>query len=171
MSSSSFSPTIPIGYGVVVPGSTSGLVSSSGLPANTSGTAVATNYVGEVVQFYGTKTSAVSGTYHSFSGTTISPGTYLVSLYAQCNGSGVTGIIGCISKTSTDSANLDAEGVGAEIDFKYSGSYTTASGVNNLRASGTWVLRVTSSATYYLRALYNGTSGNVLAWATLIRIA
>ena len=50
MSSSSFSPTIPIGYGVVVPGSTDGLVSSSGLPGNTTGSAIAAGYVGEVIE-------------------------------------------------------------------------------------------------------------------------
>lgn len=171
MSSSSFSPTIPIGYGIVVPGSTNGLVSSSGVPGNTSGTAISTGYVGQIQQFYGQKTSAVSGTYHSFAGTTVQPGTYLVSLSAQCNGSGVTSIIGALSKTATDSVNIDAEGVGATIDFYYAGSFATASGTATLRSSACWMLRVTSAATYYVRVSYGGTSGTVLGWASLIRIA
>lgn len=50
MSSSSFSPTIPIGYGIVVPGSTDGLVSSSGVPGRTNGVAIPAGYVGEIIQ-------------------------------------------------------------------------------------------------------------------------
>lgn len=160
-----------VGFGIVVPGVSSGLVSASGLPGNTTGNVVAAGYVGEVVQLTGQQTLAVSGTYYSFGGTTIQPGTYLVSLNAQVNGVGALQVLGAISQTSTSSASIDAAGVGSSADFYYAGSQATAAGTNTLRTSGSWILRVTTAGTYYTRVSYAGTSGTVLGWATLTRIA
>jgi hypothetical protein len=39
-----------VGFGIVVPGTSSGLVSASGLPGNTTGSAIATGYVGEYTE-------------------------------------------------------------------------------------------------------------------------
>ena len=85
-----------VGFGIVNPGASSGLVAAAGLPGNTTGNAIATGYVGEVVTFgeslaltsSGTTTGAnhslAAGTWLIFattsfsnSGTITAPGLYL----------------------------------------------------------------------------------------------
>jgi hypothetical protein len=51
-----------VGFGIVNPGTSSGLVAAAGLPGNTTGNAIATGYVGEVVTFWESLTLTSSGT-------------------------------------------------------------------------------------------------------------
>jgi hypothetical protein len=82
-----------VGFGIVVPGTSSGLVSASGLPGNTTGNAVASGYVGEL---FGTQRAGTGGSSYSLRATTTFPsslgsllsttlnkGVYLVSLSAN----------------------------------------------------------------------------------------
>ena len=56
-----------VGFGIVVPGTSSGLVSASGLPGNTTGNAIATGYVGE---FFGSEATGTNGSGYRTSTTT-----------------------------------------------------------------------------------------------------
>jgi hypothetical protein len=77
-----------VGFGIVVPGTSSGLVSASGLPGNTTGNALANGYVGE---FFGSEATGTNGSGYRTSTTTaatttaaalislsLNKGTYLV---------------------------------------------------------------------------------------------
>jgi hypothetical protein len=57
-----------VGFGIVVPGTSSGLVSASGLPGNTTGNAIASGYVGELL---GTLRSGTGGSVYSTRSTTV----------------------------------------------------------------------------------------------------
>jgi hypothetical protein len=59
-----------VGFGIVVPGTSSGLVSASGLPGNTTGNAIASGYVGEL---FGTQRAGTGGSSYSTRATTAFP--------------------------------------------------------------------------------------------------
>lgn len=71
--------------GIVVPGTSSGLVSASGLPGNTTGNAIATNYVGEAL---GSNTTGTGG-YIVTTNTTTLPGTGVTTLCSVTLNKGV----------------------------------------------------------------------------------
>lgn len=80
MSSSAFTPTIPIGYGIVVPGSSPGLVSASGVPANTTGSTISAGFIGESIP--GTLAASIAslttGVIANIGSITLNQGNYLI---------------------------------------------------------------------------------------------
>jgi hypothetical protein len=71
-----------VGFGIVNPGTSSGLVAAAGLPGNTTGNAIATGYVGEVLEANLASSSAqstVSGVYKDVGSLTLTKGIWLIS--------------------------------------------------------------------------------------------
>lgn len=92
-----------VGFGIVQPGTSAGLVSASGLTGNTTGTAIAAGYVGEFPA--GVKETGTGGFTYSTQNTTVpttswgtvvsqtlNKGIYLVSAYISCQGSATTSL-------------------------------------------------------------------------------
>lgn len=148
--------------GALIKSDTSGLAIPSGYTFEVDGTWQAEKSVSA-----GTGAPA-SGTYYSLGGRTIQPGTYQISLTVQANGTGNTVVVGCVSTTSAANANLDAIGVGSSVDFYYAATYATSATL--IRATQTFILRVTSANTYYLRMRCDGSPANIISWATIMRI-
>jgi hypothetical protein len=102
-------PGQAVGFGIVNPGTSSGLVAAAGLPGNTTGNAVAAGYVGEVK----TSTSSLvvysaSATWENVANLTMTAGLWLVS-----------GAVGDLYNSSSSGADLEVAISG------YSGSTTT----------------------------------------------
>ena len=98
-----------VGFGIVNPGTSSGLVAAAGLPGNTTGTAIAAGYVGEVK----TSTSSLvvysaSATWENVANLTMTAGLWLVS-----------GAVGDTYNSSSSGADLEVAISG------YSGNTTT----------------------------------------------
>jgi hypothetical protein len=136
-----------------------------------SGEALPAGAIGEVITVSGQASASNDTTnYYSFAGFTLNPGTYVVCLNVQANGTSTTGVVGCISKTSATSANLDPEGFGSGADFKSAGMFSApASGAT--RASTSFFLQVTATGTYYIRVrATGGTSLTNLGWVSVLRL-
>ena len=94
-----------VGFGIVQPGTSAGLVSAAGLPGNTTGNAIATGYVGEL-QFNGTHTAvtATSGAYSTIVSVTLTTGIWDVSgatYFINAAGTSTTAVSAAISTGST----------------------------------------------------------------------
>lgn len=69
-----------VGFGIVQPGVSSGLVSASGLPGNTTGNAIATGYVGEVISSrLSVATNATAGVYNDVRSINLTAGIWLLT--------------------------------------------------------------------------------------------
>jgi hypothetical protein len=86
-----------VGFGIVVPGTSSGLVSASGLPGNTSGAAIASGYVGQMLNtqqsgtggksYYTSNATTLTGSFVSVVSTSVNKGVYLVTGHIGCGNS------------------------------------------------------------------------------------
>lgn len=99
-----------VGFGIVAPGVSSGLVSASGLPGNTSGSPIASGYVGETKQVFNTSTissSADTWTYINAL-SNITKGIWLIGYSAPISDTtGVTGVYGRVIKVTQNADTGD----------------------------------------------------------------
>ena len=153
-----------VGFGIVVPGTSSGLVSASGLPGNTTGSAIAAGYVGE------TQTASMNNT--TLTGTTVETdvtgasitlgaGVWLVS-YSVSLGLSAAASVGGESTLSvylTDSSNVKVSGLDRSIAMR---SVSTNSNLLIAPVSASTVLNLSSSTTYKLRGQISNASGTAV---------
>ena len=109
-----------VGFGIVQPGVSSGLVSSLGLPGKTDGLAVTTGYVGEVVhspQVNGALSLSGSGTWKTISSISLTKGTWLVCAQAgtACGATAASGFTGLYAGLSI-TTNSDP-GAGQKVNM------------------------------------------------------
>ena len=144
-----------VGFGIVQPGLSAGLVSASGVPGNTTGNAIASGYFGEVLN--STVTEYSGGTTSGATVATLSnvpPGIYLANIsIGSIDASGmptfvqVAGILTTNSTLSPASttASYDSPGTGLVM------RYDNAAGTPRIKASNSAYLSVTATSTYYIR--------------------
>lgn len=91
---------------IVVPGTSSGLVSASGLPGNTTGNAIASGYVGEqqLVNNWNGQTSLSSGTAYNVTSLSLPAGVWLVFGSAEINATTGTDLYNIQLSISTTTA-------------------------------------------------------------------
>lgn len=164
-----------VGFGIVQPGVSAGLVSASGLPGNTTGNAIASGYVGERLRATGT--GAIAGGANTTRGvgtlTIPSAGVWLLSGSCYAVWSGATG---------GNSHQLSSVGPGVGTFPEIGGS---VGGVNDVTASTgsvanstvmtfpTMVAAFSAPGTVYLNAYtVNNVSASSTIWSiTAVRIA
>ena len=162
-----------VGFGIVAPGVSSGLVSASGLPGNTTGNAIASGYVGEVIA--STSTSAVStgtggSTIRSISVTTT--GVYRItaniSLATIIQATANTYLAAAVNTTSAVAGGFGA--INGK-DIGYVGFFSNTAGTyGGLTLSFTAV--VTAGSDLNLNAnLSSGSAINVTGYIEATRIA
>lgn len=138
-----------VGFGIVQPGTSAGLVSASGLPGKTSGTAIASGYVGETSFQSATNTtgSTTVNTYTNVTGTdvTLTAGVWLVVAHASLasatvSGGSITEEISLFNVTDTTTVTAVLGG------YAGTGSQTTVQGVSFQQ-----IINISSGKTYRLR--------------------
>lgn len=98
-----------VGFGIVSPGVSAGLVSASGLPGNTTGNAIASGYVGQLVSF--TERAVTSGT-ANYAATSSSLGQLTTGIWMIFPYVVITGGSGATSIDARISTNNTADGTG-----------------------------------------------------------
>ena len=166
-----------VGFGIVVPGVSSGLVSASGLPGNTTGNAIASGYVGEVITATGTYTGVTTA------GTTLATipltsGIWSItwsgsSIYSSGSVSALEWNIALTTNASLNPSVTDYYTIPAtNIGF---GNITSASTIQcRGNVSQTLTLLISGNTTYNFRAALTATGGGNIALrttATAVRIA
>lgn len=151
---------------VVVPGTSNGLVSLNGVPGNTTGTAIASGYVGQIIDS-GSQTgiTVTSGAYVTVAQITLTAGVWDVKGFVTCAIPGAaTGIYGGLA-SATNSNTGWSYGFNAA-----SGPVTTAAGGSVGVAS---YYNVSTNTNVYLTSITaGGTSTNgVDARVYAVRIA
>lgn len=138
-----------VGFGIVRPGVSSGLVSASGLPGNTTGNVIASGYVGEGTFQSATQTtgSTTPGTYTNISGTdiTLTAGIWLVVAHASVRSATVSG--GSVIDEVSLYNNTDA----TTVVGAYCGYAGTSSQVTLQTVSIQQILNIPSTKVYRLR--------------------
>ena len=151
---------------IVVPGTSSGLVSASGLTGNTTGSAIAAGFVGQLLTLTSTNTGVTtSGAYNNVMGGTtglsVPAGVWLfyatVTLSAG-TATGITSVAGVISTTT-------ASGTGIGSDDSSMALSVGAAGVNTRLKIGPVIQSISSTTTYYLNAALVYSSAGTAAWA------
>ena len=114
-----------VGFGIVQPGVSSGLVSASGVPGNTTGSAIASGYVGEL---YGTQRNGTNGFSYSTRSTTSVPTTTAASVVSVSVAKGVYLVSYKIRCASNTTSNLDAALYvgGTQVEATNSQGYATS---------------------------------------------
>ena len=84
-----------VGFGIVAPGVSSGLVSASGLPGNTTGNAIASGYVGEVITATGSQQTLTTGQFNDggVAVQTLQPGIWAVYAGGYFNTSSASTVV------------------------------------------------------------------------------
>lgn len=95
-----------VGFGIVSPGTSAGLVSAAGLPGNTTGNPIASGYVGERIfaNSSGSVTWSAAATYYNVASISLPPGIWAVSgtvVFFSSTATGITRLIAAISTSST----------------------------------------------------------------------
>jgi hypothetical protein len=156
-----------IGFGLVVPGTSAGLVSASGVPGNTTGNAIASGFVGEWI--FATPASAVTfgttGVVFNITSLALTAGTWLVYGNVTINPATAT-MTASYGGVSTSSTSFDS------LTYVVGGQHTTTT--NTYYASLPRVIRTTGT-TMYLNGnvSYSGTAGTYSTTSSIqaIRIA
>jgi hypothetical protein len=176
--------------GVVVPGTSNGLVSLNGLPGHTSGSAISAGYVGEVIFGPGGSTPTDPGSVHltssasweNIQNVTLSAGIWqiftvflVISVDNSTNYTSGSTPAWNVSAGSGSATGVYGAGGGGFTGFDYNVVFATNSQDNLQAASGTGtvVVRPTTSTTYYVNAnvTYTGTAPVCKASMTAVRIA
>lgn len=148
---------------VVVPGTSNGVVSSAGLPGNTSGSTVGTGYVGErrVATWINQTISTTATTLATIS--SVTPGIYLALIEADVDYSTTTRITTSYAGTATYTIYRSALG------GDYSRSVASGAALYNV----TYYVQVTSTGTitHTATATTAATNNNARGSFTLVRIA
>lgn len=99
-----------VGFGIVVPGTSAGLVSASGVPGNTTGNAIASGYVGEA-NYQSPAANVTPGSttvYVNVTSKTLTSGVWAVSGSVYLNSGTAVGLTLLIGGISLTSAAIDA---------------------------------------------------------------
>jgi hypothetical protein len=123
-----------VGFGIVSPGVSSGLVSASGLPGNTTGNAIASGYVGEVANpSSGTGVAApgATGVWKTYESITLTAGVWMVWGMGAVYWDGTNSPTGFSQVTFalTQSVNGNAVGGAAGLSLNLTGQAVTNSGI------------------------------------------
>lgn len=152
-----------VGFGIVQPGVSSGLVSASGLPGNTTGAAIASGYVGE--HLLGT----FSGVTITGSPTTLATipsvtnGTYLCTIEADCT-FGASARIVSILTSGTATAIISK--------YAFGGDWVRCVDTTTAALYVTYVVRITSPGSFIFSASSTSASSTGARGSmSLIRIA
>jgi hypothetical protein len=139
-----------VGFGIVSPGVSSGLVAAAGLPGNTTGNAIASGYVGEVVTGSVTFTpSATSGTWAS-SSLSLATGTWLVSVRGYKPVEGTMTMVTAGTGSSISSTPVEVVGPGS----------ATIPGTGMFSSSGTAVINNSTGSIKLYFAQYGTSLGS-----------
>lgn len=99
-----------VGFGIVVPGTSAGLVSASGVPGNTTGNTIASGFVGETADGIESSLTSFTGTgvWRQAFAVTLQPGRYTLEAFAflNLNGATVTGFALNINTTTATASGL-----------------------------------------------------------------
>jgi hypothetical protein len=156
-----------VGFGIVVPGTSSGLVSASGLPGNTTGNAISAGYVGQVITWTTppATTSVTTTTFADWTNATftLTPGIWLIcaSVAAKIVPPSSAGLNTYLSLQLYDATNS------AQIAYKAlscGASTSSAGSVTNASLAFYNTVNLTSSTQYKLRYSYSGSLGTVLVY-------
>jgi hypothetical protein len=148
-----------VGFGIVQPGVSSGLVSASGLPGNTTGNAIASGYVGERLAPL-TETFAVSvsntGAGSELKSLTLTPGVWMVYGFAVAPIGTLSGPQYSTLVLTTTSNSFNA------VDNREGACQLTINGnsFNALVLQCVRYMNISSSQTIYLCARQGATSGS-----------
>jgi hypothetical protein len=164
MSNSAFSGNV---QGIVVPGTSAGLVSQNGLPGNTTGSAIATGYVGEVLLTNPGSAVAIgsSATYTQIVSKTLGAGTWLISGFAQAS-------VTAAGTLSYYSLGISTSGTGFD-NYSYvtnllSGFATTSA--SQAMPTASRVITTTGQTVYLIAQLgYSGTYTGTYTTSSLIQ--
>lgn len=143
---------------VVVPGTSNGVVSASGLPGSTTGSAIAAGFVGEIIASSFSNYTATTST-ADVTGATLplTAGTWRIFMEVEADltsGTGV-GAAATIQVLMTNSSNVQVGNFIASLFI----STTAASSQIQAPIVYETVLSISSSTTYKLRALLSNNSG------------
>jgi hypothetical protein len=156
-----------VGFGEVVPGTSSGLVSASGLKGRIDAGTVASGYVGEVIEATGT-TATTSLT--ELCNVTLTPGNWLVystavgNMSSSAAGDYVDFILSLTSASSTPALTVGGQSFGVSRGFFTTGG--ASRGVGTVVAS----VKISVTDVYYLNSTFSGT-GTIIGHLTAVRIA
>ncbi len=163
-----------VGFGLVNPGVSAGLVSASGLKGATNGVALGSGYVGEKLSLASGGAAAWTSTQYTDGGNTgltLTPGVWLVKadiVHTVASDSAITQYIyGVLATTSGNSGPTDATGY---IQFQPA-SHTPTSNQNFVSP---WMyVNISASTVYYPKMRITGTrsSGTVTSNISAVRIA
>jgi hypothetical protein len=155
-----------VGFGIVQPGVSSGLVSASGLPGRTDGGVVPAGYVGEERVMRGIL-SVTAGSYNTTPGLLVTKGVWIISLQAVFpSATGMTYVVAGISAVSTASSFPDADNTLINI------SQMSASGASyDPSPTVTYYLNLAADTTYYAKLYSNGANSSARYVLRAVRIA
>lgn len=154
-------PGQAIGFGIAQPGVSSGLLSASGVPGNTTGNAIATGYVGEYLENVATSgQSLTSGTILAID----SGGGTPVGITLGAGVWDITGSIQYVPAASTNTTNFQAwigtssgnNTTGRDvqrnfIEITYASAGTVTGNATSSTALPVWRVNISTPTTYYLK--------------------
>jgi hypothetical protein len=154
-----------VGFGIVVPGVSSGLVSASGVPGNTTGNAIANGYVGEVKNFDLTTvtnwTTATTqfGNVLTLTNANLGAGIWSISGMLAIQANGATGFNGIYASVSDYSGNTQTDHLyPTQTQFSSSNDGVTAGNVG-IFVFANCIVNMTTSGTKYIKARADYSSG------------
>jgi hypothetical protein len=157
-----------VGFGIVVPGTSAGLVSASGVPGNTTGNAIATGYVGEAVTASRLSASSLSLT-TATSATLITSGITLTAGVWEIGG--FCGLVGSATATTEIISEINTSSSPSITDpdtSRYSSS--ASNNINTARvhwAHPTFVVNISATTSYYITIRVSFTGGTCSAYGRL----
>jgi hypothetical protein len=161
-----------VGFGIVVPGTSSGLVSASGLPGRTDGGTVATGYVGQVVQSNSSSSSMTTGTNISVANLSIpSAGVWAIYATAEFAGSATA----CTQIRASINTSAAASYINSTTSAFVSGydSWSPNTSINLSKTLPIMYRTVAAAETIYMyaAAVFSGGNMTTAGYFTAIRIA
>lgn len=160
------------GYPVVVPGTSSGLVSASGLTGNTTGSAISVGFVGEKIEALQSSfaSAGATATFFDMGNVPLTAGVWSISylLVAKLNGATMTFFSGGIgTASSTNSAGL-TYGVTQADSMP-----PTSAGINTSLSIPNYIVSISFSTTYYGKCYFSYSAGTpqYAGRLTAVRIA
>jgi hypothetical protein len=158
-----------VGFGIVQPGTSAGLVSASGLPGNTTGNAVASGYVGQTVPFTSRQTTGSTGAFvvNTTALATLDPGIWIVYAKASFSGNNAASFVGGIVSTNTSADNT---GQVASASLAYSQA-TNAANATDMALAPVTVVNVATSQPLYAKSYSEDAAVNVTITGFAVRIA
>jgi hypothetical protein len=153
-----------VGFGIVSPGVSSGLVSASGLPGNTTGNVVAAGYVGEVFSNTGTGVSVPTTGWTNIATITLTAGTWSIGTTTRAGG--------VVNATYLQSGIATASASSTGLVFGDTAGNVTISATADGSISLPNVIKTISASTqYWLVAQAGGATLSCAGRITAIRIA